>query len=124
MVEGTAQSGWPSCVPHFFSSLEPSLPNIWSTHLVRTSAYWGHPISNQLPPPQRAFLSGEAGPAPPAHVTGPDSRASPVGLLQPLGDRLTFVGVGEPDLRGGRVGSSVGRLRGRGCGATGVCRWC
>jgi hypothetical protein len=64
MVEGTAQSGWPSCIPHFFSSLEPSLPNIWSTHLARTSAYWGHPISNQLPPPLRAFLSREATPCP------------------------------------------------------------
>lgn len=88
MVEGTARSGWPSCIPHFFSSLEPSLPNIWSTHLARTSAYWGHPISNQLPPPLRAFLNREEAPAPPAlaHLTGPASRASPAGLLEPLGD--------------------------------------
>lgn len=64
MVEGKAQSRWPSCIPHFFSSLEPSLPNIWSTHLARTSAYWGHSISNQLPPPLRAFLSREAVPLP------------------------------------------------------------
>lgn len=43
MVEGMAQPGWPSCIPDFLSSLESSLPNIWSTHLARTSAYWGHP---------------------------------------------------------------------------------
>lgn len=63
-VEGTAQSGWPSCFPYFLSSLGSSLPNIWSTHLARTSAYWGHPISNQLPPTLRDFLSREAAPLP------------------------------------------------------------
>lgn len=74
-MEGTAPSGWPSCIPYFLSSPESSLPNIWSTHLARTSAYWGHPISNQLPPPLRDFLSREAALLPLALQAGPASKA-------------------------------------------------
>jgi hypothetical protein len=42
MAEGAAQSDWPSCVPHFLSSLEPSLPSppfSLSAHLERTSGH-------------------------------------------------------------------------------------
>lgn len=113
-MEGTALSGWPSCTPYFLSSPESSLPNIWSTHLARTSAYWGHPISNQLPPPLRDFLSREAALLPLALQAEPASKAftswstSP-GVLSATRDLTYLRGSGRT--RSGRWrGGILGRL--------------
>lgn len=136
--------------PYQLGHLEPMPPQVWgaaaasqegaapprpirAARLARTAAGRGPrgpPFSPPGPPAREAaprqVLGGvspaTAGePSPPSLALG-TVRASGCGGCREPRPRLTFVGVGEPDLGGGRVGAAVRLLRGGGGGAAGVCR--
>lgn len=130
---------WSPCLPKSGGRLQParrvqprpapSALHVWPGPLLG-GAHGAHPFLPRGPPAREAaprqVLGGvspaTAGePSPPSLALG-TVRASGCGGCREPRPRLTFVGVGEPDLGGGRVGAAVRLLRGGGGGAAGVCR--
>lgn len=130
---------WSPCLPKSGGRLQParrvqprpapSALHVWPGPLLG-GAHGAHPFLPRGPPPGRRPLAKclagshrpRQGSPPPRHSPWAPVRGSGRGGCREPRPRLTFVGVGEPDLGGGRVGAAVRLLRGGGGGAAGVCR--